>query len=112
MMGRLSVLVFLAAALAAQDFTVVPGERVGPVTARMTRSELAKSFPAGAIADDEIELDEGMLQPATLIYRGDPSQALAISWTAAGTPKQVFLCWGLRRGSCRWQTPGGIRFGT
>src|SRR5262249_47606514 len=71
-----------------------------------------KSFPAGAVEDDQIELDEGMLQPATLVYRKDPSQALAISWTPAGTPKQVFICWGLRRGACRWQTINGIRFGT
>jgi hypothetical protein len=111
-MMRLAALAFVAAALCAQDFTVVPGERVGPITAHTTRSDLAKSFPAGAVADDEIELDEGMLQSATLVYRGDPSQTLAISWTAAGTPKQVFVCWGLRRGACRWETPNGIRFGT
>jgi hypothetical protein len=112
-MTRLLLLfTLIAAALSAQDFTVVPGERVGPVTATTTRSSLAKSFPSGAVEDDEIELDEGMLQPATLVNRKDPSQALAISWNAAGTPKQIFLCWGLRRGTCRWQTSNGIRFGT
>jgi hypothetical protein len=106
------LLVTAAATLAAQDFTVVPGERVGPVTVATTRSSLAKAFPSGAVEDDQIELDEGMLQAATLVYHKDPSQALAISWTPAGTPRQIFICWGLRRGTCRWQTPDGIRFGT
>jgi hypothetical protein len=102
----------LASAAFGQDFTVVPGERVGPINGLTMRADLARWFPAEAIEDDQIELDEGMLQPATLVYRKDPSQALAISWSASGTPRQIFLCWGQRRGTCRWQTSNGIRFGT
>jgi hypothetical protein len=108
--GWLAVL--LATAAFGQDFTIVPGERVGPITGRSVRADLARWFPADAIEDDQIELDEGMLQNATLIYRKDPSQTLAISWTAAGTPRQIFVCWGQRRGACRWQAANGIRFGT
>jgi hypothetical protein len=113
MMHRLLTLgALVAGALHAQDWTVVPGERVGPITRRTVRSDLVRWFPADAIEDDQIELDEGMLQTATLVYKRDPSQTLAISWTGAGTPKQIFLCWGLRRGTCRWQAANGIRFGT
>jgi hypothetical protein len=112
MMRCAIMLAAAAAALQAQDYTVVPGERVGPITARTVRADLARLFPAGAVEDDQIELDEGMLQAATLIHRKDPSQTLAISWTASGTPKQIFLCWGQRRGTCRWQASNGIRFGT
>jgi hypothetical protein len=104
-------LLFVAAAFG-QDLTIVPGERVGPINARTTHADLAKRFPADAVEDDQIELDEGMLQAATLIDKNDPSRTLAISWTPAGTPKQVFVCWGQRRGTCRWQTVEGIRFGT
>jgi hypothetical protein len=111
-MMRLMALAAFAVVLSAQDFTVVPGERVGPITARTRRAELSRLFSADAIEDDQIELDEGMLQTATLVYKKDPSQTLAISWTAAGTPKQIFLCWGLRRGTCRWQASNGIGFGT
>jgi hypothetical protein len=82
------------------------------VTRQTVRADLARLFPKDAVEDDEIELDEGMLQPATLVYKKDPSQALAISWSAAGTPRQIFLCWGLRRGPCRWHTADGIGIGT
>jgi hypothetical protein len=104
--------VLLATAAFGQDFTIVPGERVGPITRGSVRSDLIRWFSADAVQDDQIELDEGMLQTATLVYPKDPSRTLAISWTASGTPKQVFVCWGLRRGTCRWQASNGIRFGT
>jgi len=106
----------LAATLGAQtnDWTIVPGSRVGPITASTVREDLTRLFPRDAVADDEIELDEGMLQPATFVFRGDPSRTLAISWDGKGPqahPKQVFVCHGLRRGACVWQVSGGIRMG-
>jgi len=99
---------------AANDWTLVPGVRVGPITAATVRDDLARLFPSGAVEDDEIELDEGMLQPATFVYRKDPSQTLAISWNGKGPqarPKQIFVCHGLRRGPCRWRAAGGIAMG-
>jgi hypothetical protein len=97
------------------DWMIVPGLRVGPIAAGTVRADLPSLFPKDAVEDDEIELDEGMLQSATLIYKNDSSQSLAISWEGkelGAHPKQVFVCHGLRRGGCRWQTSGGIRFGT
>src|SRR6266700_7288576 len=97
------------------DWTLVPGVRAGPITAGTMRDDLARLFPTGAVEDDEIELDEGMLQPATFVYRRDSSETLAISWNGKGPqahPKQIFVCHGLRRGPCRWQISGGIRIGT
>ncbi|HLK65461.1 MAG TPA: hypothetical protein VKU19_18610 [Bryobacteraceae bacterium] len=97
------------------DWTIVPGRRVGPILASTVRADLRRLFPPDAVQDDEIELDEGMLQSATLIYHTDPSHSLAISWdgkTPEAHPKQIFVCHGLRRGQCRWQIAEGIRFGT
>jgi hypothetical protein len=104
-----------AAAAATNDWTIVPGERVGPITAETVRGDLARAFGADAVEDDEIELDEGMLQPATLVHRKDPAEALAIVWqskAAGARVKQIFICRGLRRGACRWRTADGIGFGT
>jgi hypothetical protein len=97
---------------AAEDWTIVPGVRVGPINASSTYDDLARAFPADAVRDDEIELDEGMVQKATLVYRGDPSRMLAISWNAEHHPKQVFICFGRRRGACRWELQNGIKVGT
>jgi hypothetical protein len=95
----------------AQDWTIVPGERVGTITSATVRADLDRAFPKGAVEDDQIELDEGMLEPATLVYRKDPSQTLAIAWKD-GHPKEVFICFGRRRGSCKWETQSGIGIGT
>jgi hypothetical protein len=99
----------------ANDWALVSGVRVGPITAGAVRDDLNRLFPKEAVEDDEIELDEGMLQPATFVFRRDPSQTLAISWNGKGPqahPKQIFVCHGLRRGTCRWQAADGIRMGT
>jgi hypothetical protein len=114
----LPILVALAVAplsFAANDWLIVPGTRVGPITANAVPADLRRLFPEASIKDDEIELDEGMLQPATLVYNDNASERLAVSWTSKGPdahPKQIFVCWGRRRGPCRWQASGGIRVGT
>ncbi|MGD1094423.1 MAG: hypothetical protein ABSB35_20835 [Bryobacteraceae bacterium] len=96
------------------DWLVVPGLRVGPITASSTRADLRRLFSADAVRDEDIELDEGLLRPGTLVFKGAPAEELAIFWTgkeADAHPKEIFLCFGRRRGACRWQTPGGIRVG-
>ena len=100
---------------AVNDWVIVPGVRVGPITAASVPEDLRRLFPKDAVEDEEIELDEGMLQPATLVFKKTPSEALAISWNGKGPqahPKQIYICFGRRRGACRWQTSGGIRVGT
>jgi hypothetical protein len=99
----------LLALAAADDWTLAPA-RVGPITAMTTREDLPKYF--SDVRDDDIELDEGMTQKATLVFRNDPSKTLAISWTADRHPKQVFVCWGRRRGACQWSLANGIKVGT
>ena len=79
------------------------------------RSDLDRFFPKEAIEDDELELDEGMLQPATFVNRKTPSEALAIVWAGRGPqshPSEIFLCRGHRREACRWRVEGGIGTGT
>src|ERR1700691_5637255 len=83
----------------ANDWLIVPGVRVGPVTAATVRGDLQRLFPKDTVSDQELELDEGMVFPATMVARGTPSESLAIVWTGAGAdahPKQVFVCRGRR----------------
>ncbi len=92
----------------------MPGVRVGPITAASVPEDVRQMFPKDAVEEDEIELDEGMLQPATVLFKKTPSEALAIAWTGKGPqahPKQIYICFGRRRGPCRWQTAGGIKVG-
>jgi hypothetical protein len=90
---------------------VVPGERVGPVRASTTRSELTGLFGAEVVKDGEVNVGEGEMHPGTLVYPDDPSQRLAITWEK-GQPKRIDVCYGLRDGMCRWKTPRGVSIGT
>jgi hypothetical protein len=97
------------------DWTIVPGVRVGAITIDTLPGDLRRLFPKEALEEEEIELDEGMLQPGTFVYRKNPSEALAIVWKGKGPqahPKEIFVCYGRRRGPCRWQVSGGIKIGT
>ena len=97
---------------AANDWMIVPGVRVGPVNSTIVHDDLKKLFPGSTIVDQELELDEGMVFPATIIDQNVPGESLSIVWTGKGAdahPKQVFLCRGRRRGMCKYHAagPGG-----
>lgn len=112
---RVLLLLIVCATLNGQDWNIVPGKRVGPITAKTSRDDLARLFPGSKIADDEMELDEGMLTPATFVYKGEPSRQLAIVWngkSAEAHPKEIFICFERRSGPCDWQASNGIRIGT
>lgn len=94
------------------DWLIVPGVRVGPITASTVRADLRRLFAQTAVSDGELELDEGMVFPATFVARGTPAESLAIVWTGAGAdahPKQVYICRGRRPGTCKYHAavPGG-----
>jgi hypothetical protein len=89
------------------DWLVVPGVRVGPITANTVRGDLKGLFPQATLAEDELELDEGMVFPATFVAREKQPESLAIVWTtkaADAHPKQIYMCRGRRRGECKWHT--------
>ncbi|HEX4230047.1 MAG TPA: hypothetical protein VHZ07_15340 [Bryobacteraceae bacterium] len=114
-MRRLLLLLVACSNLHGQDWRIVPSERVGPITTKVTREELSGLFPNAKIVDDQMELDEGMLSPATLVYKGELSRQLAIVWTGKSEqahPKEIFICFERRSGPCDWRAANGIRVGT
>lgn len=104
------------ASVQSNDWTIVPGVRVGPLTAAAVRADMAKLFPQASVKDDELELEEGMVFPATWVSREKQSESLAIVWTgkdAGAHPKQVFPCRGFRPVACKWQVQAaGGRIGS
>jgi hypothetical protein len=91
----------------ANDFLIVPGARVGPVSTTTVRADLKRLFPGATVEDQDLELDEGMIFPATMVARSTPTESLAIVWTgkaADAHPKQIFVCRGRRRGVCKYHS--------
>jgi hypothetical protein len=96
----------------ANDFLLVPGVRVGPLTASAVKADVPRLFPGATVKDDELELDEGYVLQATFVNREKRPESLAIVWngkTPDSHPKQVFVCRGRGRGECKWHAvaPGG-----
>src|SRR5262249_56738392 len=70
----------LAPPLCAHDWLIVPGQRVGPVTANSTEAEVRAAIGAGAVARSTIRIDDHASAPGLEIYRDRPGESLAVVW--------------------------------
>lgn len=107
------LLLFLMLTLPAQaqsnDWLIVPGQRVGPITAKTTRAQLAKWFP-GQVKDDKVYLVEGTYGPATFLYPKDARKRIAVVWTDDKRQKIDMIL--LDGTVSEWRTSEGITLGT
>jgi hypothetical protein len=132
----LASLCLCAAGLGAQpnDWTIVPGERIGPITGSSTIVSLRQQFGAANVREAELPTakpDRGFAYglengPAAIVYPESPSRALAVYWgkgETAGHPRVVRVCYedpSIRRAPhpeetgrpCQWKTREGITLGT
>ena len=109
---RIALAVVLLANLASAqkiDWLIVPGQRVGPVTASTTRAELDAMFGKENVQERNLDISEGP-EAATVVFGDDSSAALAITWDRE-RPSTIHVCFGTQTGPCRWRTAGGIRIG-
>jgi hypothetical protein len=109
---RLVALVtLLAAPVVAQkiDWLIVPGQRVGPITAVTTRAELEAMFGKQNVQDRNLDVSEGP-DAATVVFGDDASAALAITWDKERV-STIHICFATQTGPCRWKTASGIRIG-
>src|SRR5215469_14891647 len=107
----LVALVLLAPMASAQriDWLIVPGQRVGPITASTTRADLDTIFGKENVQERNLDISEGP-EAATVVFGNDASAALAITWDRE-RPLTIHICFGTQTGPCRWRTAGGIRIG-
>lgn len=91
------------------DWLVVPGQRVGPITAASTRAELDTLFGKENVLDGNFEGGE-VPEAATLVYGVEASAGLAITWDRE-RPAAIHVCYATQTGPCRWRTASGIRIG-
>jgi hypothetical protein len=105
------VCAFLTTSAAAQkiDWLIVPGQRVGPITATTTRADLDSLFGKENVEERNLDGNEGP-EAATVVFGNDASAALAITWDRE-RPSTIHICFGTQTGPCRWRTAGGIRIG-
>ena len=110
--GLMAVLLLLVACAAAQqknDWLIVPGQRVGPVTAATTRAELDTLFGKENVRDGSYEGGDAP-EAATVVFGNDSSASLAVTWSNERV-SAVYVCPQTKTGPCRWRTASGIRIG-
>ncbi|MGF1538091.1 MAG: hypothetical protein ACFB4J_16625 [Elainellaceae cyanobacterium] len=88
------------------DTTIIPGERVGPITPNTTRQDLVELFGEQQIVDMEVHVGEGFYEPGVELTLDD-GHSLSLIWTDAAQSgvREV------RDLGPAWQTPEGIRVG-
>jgi len=91
------------------DWLIVPGQRVGPITASTTRADLDILFGKDNVRESNLDISEGP-EAATVVFGDDPSAALAITWDREHV-STVHICYGTKTGPCKWRTASGIRIG-
>ena len=108
----LMAVALLAVPAAAQknDWLIVPGQRVGPITAATTRADLDSIFGKENVQERNLDGNTGP-EAATVVFAADTSAALAITWDRE-RPAAIHICFGTQTGPCRWRTATGIRIGT
>ena len=107
------LLMLLAAlpSLQAHDWVIVPGERVGPVTAETTEAELVQLLGAEHVKPTEVHVGEGFFEPGAILYDEDPTRRLHVIWsdsTLRARPKRVYV----RADSSLWHLQDDITLGT
>ena len=92
-------------AAAANDFAVVPGQRVGPLTKTATKAQLARLFPGAKVTHEEV-MDSpcfGEADPVMSFVKGD-GWDLSVCWSK-GRPTTVLVS------GARWHAPSGVHPG-
>ena len=112
----LGIVILWAVSVTAQenDWLIVPGERLGPITSSMTRADLVRLFGKAQVRDEMFDPAEGP-GLATVVFPKMVGATLVISWR----DKRVgggMICYGYRPvvadDFCKWHTQSGITFGT
>jgi hypothetical protein len=95
------------------DWLIVPGKRVGPITAKTVHADLAKAFGIKNVVDEEVMVSDTGAEEGTTVFGEQAETALTILWND-DTPephiRRIVFCQGAER--CRWHTEDGISFGT
>jgi hypothetical protein len=88
------------------DRLVIPGKRVGPVTAQTSRADLASFYGEAALSDRPVSLGEGTTELGTVVNAGTDHQ-FAVVWAddAQSRPRLI------KDFGQAWQIPEGLGVG-
>lgn len=95
----------------AQNWQIVPGKSVGPISRSTSEKELVKIFGARNVKRTAIDVGEGETQPGTILFPNDPRRKVSILWRDATTRQQPESI-SIRGKNTLWKTDRGVTIGT
>jgi hypothetical protein len=113
-MQLVAALLFSGSALFAQsnDWLIVPGKRLGPITAETNRKALDRLFGKRNVVDRDVDNGDEGPEPATVVFPKDSTAGLAIFWGQDQRVGWAMVCFERATAPCRWHTKEGITLGT
>lgn len=93
------------------DWLIVPGKRLGPITATSTHADLIRVFGAKNVVEADVTVGGDEPEPGTIVLGDAPEQKLAVIWSEDGHVHSVAICQEEKL-NCRWHTADGISLGT
>jgi hypothetical protein len=93
---------------ASQDTQVIPGQRVGSVTAKTTRQDLVKLYGANRLVDRTVPGPEGIGELVTTRVNLGQERSFTVVWQDASKTKPADV----RNLGIAWKTPEGIGVGS
>lgn len=88
------------------DHNLVPGQRVGPVTATTSRVQLAQIYGEAVLRDELVPVGEGFTEPGTVVNPGTDQQ-FTILWLDQQRRRPLLA----KDFGLAWKTPEGIGLG-
>lgn len=92
----------------ATERIVVPGERVGPLTATTAEAELVDQLGPLVQTGLAIDIGEGFCVEGAMLFPDSPD-AVEIAWSDSAHSRPAFAR--IRSPGARWTTPGGVHIG-
>ncbi len=93
------------------DWLIVPGERVGPLTATASAADLIAAYGTENVRDEPYPLGEGQSEPGTVIFPDDSTKRVLILWNDL-EKKALPLAARIDGAGSQWKTAEGLAVGT
>ena len=94
-----------------QNWRIVPGRSVGPITKDSSEKEMARLFGRSNVKLSAIDVGEGETQLGTILFPKDPQKRAYVLWRDPGTrlqPESITI----KDRLTVWKTDKGITIGT
>ncbi|MGH7500545.1 MAG: hypothetical protein ACREL7_02195 [Longimicrobiales bacterium] len=103
------LIVTVGTACGGADRRIVPGERIGPVSAQSSEAALVAELGASAVVSREIQIGEGFCTAGTVVFPETPD-AIEVTWTDRSHVRPASAS--IQEPRSRFATESGVRIGT